>query len=63
MYRLLKFLFTGFWECNHTWEIKEKNRFPYFHKAGENIPYKITYVYTLRCSKCGEMESYNEVTE
>ena len=62
MYRLIKFLFTGFWERNHKWEIKDCCVKKYFN-TGEPLPYRITYVYTLRCSKCGKMESYNGLKE
>ena len=56
MIKLLEFLFTGKWACTHKWEtFKEHILTTRVDEKKE--PFKIEYLYVLRCIKCGELTS------
>jgi len=55
MWRLIKFLFTGYWnEHEHEWEILNKTKIYNADSIEYDIPVRIEYI--LQCKKCGKLK-------
>ena len=58
MLRIIKFLFTGFWEpsCTHNWEEIDKYEARYFlDKSEDALPHSRKYILVQKCTNCQKL--------